>query len=120
MSAKIQRTGARAMQGDHAQATAEAEALARQGDLNPGHLYDLACAFSLASAAVDRDRKLSSADRARLQARHVARAMDFLGQAIAAGWRSPQLLERDSDMDPLRAREDFRKLLAELEANTKE
>jgi hypothetical protein len=108
------------MQGEHAQATAEAETLALQRDLQPGHLYDLACTFSQSSAAADRDRKLPPADRARLQALYAARAVDFLRQAIAAGWRNPQHLEKDPDMDPLRAREDFQKLRAELEANTKE
>ncbi len=120
LSAQIQRAGARAGQGEHAQATAEAETLARQRDLNPGHLYDLACTFANCSAAVERDRNLPSADRARLQALYAARAMDLLRQAIATGWRRPEHLKQDPDMDPLRAREDFRKLRADLEANTKE
>jgi serine/threonine protein kinase/tetratricopeptide (TPR) repeat protein len=120
LTAQIQRAGARAVQGDHAQATAATEALARQADLNPGHLYDLACNFSMSATAAERDRKLSPADRARLQALYAARAVDFLRQAIAAGWRNPQHLKTDPDMEPLQAREDFRKLLAGLEANTKE
>jgi tetratricopeptide (TPR) repeat protein len=120
LSAQIQRAGARAVQSGHAQAAGETEALARQGDLNSGHLYDLACNFSQFSAAAERDRKLSPADRARLQALYAARAVDFLQQAIAAGWRNPQHLKTDPDMEPLRSREDFRKLLAGLEANTNE
>jgi tetratricopeptide (TPR) repeat protein len=120
LSAQIKRAGARARQGAHAQANAEAETVARQRDLHPGHLYDLACTFCESSAAAERDRKLPPADRARLQALYAARAMDFLRQAIAAGWRNPQILTTDSDMDPLRAREDFRKLRADLEAKTKE
>jgi tetratricopeptide (TPR) repeat protein len=120
LTAQIQRAGALAVQGDHAQATAEAEVLGLQRDLNPGHLYDLACNFSHFSAAAERDRKLSPADRARLQALYAARAMDFLQQAVAAGWRNPQHLRTDPDMERLRSREDFRKLLGGLEASTKE
>jgi serine/threonine-protein kinase len=120
LSAQLDRAIARAMQGDHAQATAEAKAVARQADLNPGHLYDLACNFSMSSVAAERDRKLSPGDRARLQALYAGRAMDFLQQAVAAGWRNPQHLKTDPDMEPLRSREEFHKLLADLEASTKE
>jgi serine/threonine protein kinase/tetratricopeptide (TPR) repeat protein len=118
--ARIDRTLAKAGRGDHAEAASEAEALARQPDLNAGHLYDLACTFSQSSAAADRDGKLSAADRAGLKARYADRAIDFLRRAITDGWRNPRVLRTDPDIDPLRARDDFRKLLAELEARTKE
>jgi tetratricopeptide (TPR) repeat protein len=118
LAAKLLRSGARAALGDHAQGTAEAEVLFRQNDLNPGNLYDLGCTFSLSSAAAEHDRKLSPADRARLQALYAVRAMDFLRQAIAAGWLTPEVLKTDPDMEPLKARDDFRKLLADLEANS--
>jgi serine/threonine protein kinase/tetratricopeptide (TPR) repeat protein len=109
-----------AKRGDHARATEEAEALVRQGDLNPAHVYNVACAFSLASAAADHDTKLSSTDRSRLKARYADRAIDCLRQAIAEGWRNPSVIKKDRDFDPIRAREDFQKLLADLEAKEKE
>jgi serine/threonine protein kinase/tetratricopeptide (TPR) repeat protein len=117
--ARIHRTTALASRGDHVQATAEAEAVIQQGELTSGHLYDLACTFSQASAAAERDNKLPSAERIRLKARHADRAMDFLRQAVEAGWNSPEHLKTDLDVDPLRARDDFRKLSAELEAKAK-
>jgi serine/threonine protein kinase/tetratricopeptide (TPR) repeat protein len=120
LNARIDRTTSRAARGDHAEAAAEAEALAQQPDLNPAHLYDLSCTFSQSSAAVDRDVKLSAAERARLKASYADRAMDFLRRAIAGGWQNPDQLKADPDIDPLRARDDFRKLLADLEAKTKE
>jgi hypothetical protein len=46
--------------------------------------------------------------------------MDFLHEAVAKGWRRPAVMKNDSDLNPLRAREDFRKLLAELEEKDKE
>jgi eukaryotic-like serine/threonine-protein kinase len=119
LNARIARTLCLATGGDHAQATAEAEALARQEELLSILLYDICCVFSRASAAVDRDDRLSPADRARLKARYADRAMDFLRQAVAKGWRHPEAIKRDPDIQVLRARGDFHKLLAELEAEEK-
>ena len=41
-------------------------------------------------------------------------AMALLGKAVAMGYRSPALFRTEA-LDPLRRREDFQKLLAELE-----
>jgi len=120
LAARIGRAAALAGRGDHVRAVAEAEALTRQGGLLSVHVYNIACVFSRASAAVDHDGKLSPADRARLNARYADRAMDFLRQAVAEGWRHPQVIKTDPDVEPLRAREDFRKVLSDLEAKTKE
>ncbi len=118
--AQIDRTLAQAGRGNHAQATAEAETLVRGEELNSGHFYELACVFSQSSAVAERDVKLSSAERARLKARYADRAMQFLQRAVADGWQNPQALKKDHDMQPLRAREDFRRVLADLEAKSKE
>jgi tetratricopeptide (TPR) repeat protein len=120
MHARIDRTTARAARGDHAEAAAEAEALALQPDLNSAHLYDLSCTFAQSSAAAGGDGKLAVAECARLKQHYAGRAIDFLRRAIAGGWQNPELLKADHDMDPLRARDDFRKLLADLEAKTQE
>jgi tetratricopeptide (TPR) repeat protein len=120
LASRLQRSGVRAALGDHVQGIAEAEVLFREKDLNPGNLYDLACTFSLSSAAAERDRMLTPGDRTRLQALYALRAMEFLRQAIAAGWLNPEVLKTDPDMESLKARDDFRKLLADLEANTKD
>jgi serine/threonine protein kinase/tetratricopeptide (TPR) repeat protein len=109
-----------AARGDHAQATAEAEALFQQEGLHSGHYYDLACTYAQASAAVDRDGKLSPGDRARQKARYADRAMEFLQKAVAEGYNNPQAIKTDPDVDPLRARKDFQELAAELEAKEKE
>jgi serine/threonine protein kinase len=120
LGARLLRAGMRAGRGDHVRATAEAEAVARLGDMLPGNFYDIACVFSRASAAVDHDDKLSPADRTRLKTRYAEQAMDFLRQAVGKGWRHPQKLKTDPDIEALRTRADFRKLLADLEARTKE
>jgi tetratricopeptide (TPR) repeat protein len=120
LGARIDRTLVRAGRGEHAQAAAEAEALVQKEELTAAHLYDLACVFSLSAAAAERDDKLSPTGRGRLKSRYADRAMEFLQRAVAEGWQNPQALKTDRDMEPLRTREDLRKLLADLEAKSKE
>ncbi len=43
-------------------------------------------------------------------------AIDWLKQAVAAGYKDVEHMKKDTDLDPLREREDFKKLIAELEA----
>jgi hypothetical protein len=47
-------------------------------------------------------------------------AMDCLKQAVAAGYQDVKQFKQDTDLDGLRQREDFKKLIAELEAAKKE
>jgi serine/threonine protein kinase len=115
---RVHRAGLLANKGDHTRAAEEAQAVARQGNLGALHFYDIACAFSLASAAADHDAHLSPAERLRLKTRYADQAMDFLRQAVDKGWRKPAAVKQDHDLDALRAREDFRKLGAQLEAKT--
>ena len=42
------------------------------------------------------------------------KAMAWLTKAVAAGWKDRSRLETDEDLTPLRARDDFRKLVASL------
>jgi hypothetical protein len=118
LNARIDRAAALIGLGEHVRAAAAAEALACQADLLSAHCYDLCYVFSRASAAVDRDSKLSAAERSRLKARYADRAMEFLRQAISKGFRHPRKVKEDPDLAPLRARKDFQKLLADLEANS--
>jgi hypothetical protein len=94
--------------------------VARLEDFTSGNFYNVACVFSRASAAAEHDTKLSTADRARLKARYADRAMEYLRRAVAEGWRNTSVAKKDADLDPLRARIDFQKLLAELEEKTKQ
>jgi hypothetical protein len=47
---------------------------------------------------------------------YAARALDLLRQAVARGYKDAALMKKDPDLDPLRQRDDYRKLLAEVEA----
>ena len=93
--------------GDHARAVAEANALAEAKDVAGPTLYDLGCACALASAAVKGD--------VRLQDQYAARAVEILRQAVAKGYKDAPHMKQDRDLDALRERDDFKKLLAELE-----
>jgi tetratricopeptide (TPR) repeat protein len=76
-------------------------------------LYKAAC-FRAVTAAVLRaaDKSASTAHEAVAEA---DRGMAWLKQAVAAGYKDAAHLKKDNDLDSLRAREDFKKLVAELE-----
>jgi serine/threonine protein kinase/tetratricopeptide (TPR) repeat protein len=121
LAAKIQRDIVLARRGDHARASREAEALAHKlHDEDDGDLrYELSCTLAQSAAAAGRDGGLAPAERTRLQTRYADQAMDYLRQAVAKGWAKWHLLENDPDIEPLRAREDFKHILADLKAKAK-
>jgi hypothetical protein len=106
-----------ALSGEAVQAAAEAEAVAG-ADAKPGELYDAACVFSQASEATARAKGMPEGERSRLAEQYAGRAVALLRQARQAGFfkdaAAVDLLEKDSDLEPLRSREEYRKLLAEL------
>jgi tetratricopeptide (TPR) repeat protein len=89
-------------------ATARANALAGNRGVSAGTLYDSCCIFSLASAATKDDTKLSD--------QYATRALELLREAVAKGYKKIAHMKQDKDLDPLRSRDDFQKLLAQLEA----
>ena len=70
--------------------------------------YNFACVYAVASGR----------DAAR-QEEYAARAVDLLHRAVEAGWTNTRHMANDRALDPLRQREDFRKLLADLQARKK-
>jgi tetratricopeptide (TPR) repeat protein len=91
--------------GRAAVAVAEAEAVLKLPDLTPLHLYSLACVYSLAAAAGGPQ-----------QSEYADAAVGLLRQAVKAGYQNTTRLTEDQDLAPLRGRDDFKKLVAELEA----
>ena len=73
--------------------------------VNPDRLYNIACIFSVGSAKIV-GKKQENADR----------AMSLLLDAVKGGWTDHAHMKMDTDLDPLRERDDFKKLLADLEA----
>jgi tetratricopeptide (TPR) repeat protein len=93
------------VKADHvAETVAEVAELMKQPGAPGPILYDFACFYAIASAK-STDNKQPYADR----------AIDLLQQAIKAGYHDAAHMKKDTDLDPLRERDDFKKLLADLE-----
>ena len=83
-----------------------------------GSLYNAAC-FRAVTAAVIRAGN-ESEDAAKDAAADADRAMDWLKPAVAAGYKDAAHMKQDTDLEALRGREDFKQLIAELEATTEQ
>jgi hypothetical protein len=81
----------------------------RAGD-NANRLYNAACLYALCSGA-----KISTADASPLVRECADEAMTLLSQAVAKGYKDVAHIKQDSDLDALRPRADFQKLLKELQ-----
>jgi serine/threonine protein kinase/tetratricopeptide (TPR) repeat protein len=107
---------------DHAKAIRMAESIVDREGVNPAAVYNAACAFSLASL----DASAPDAERSR----RADRAMTYLQRIAAQGYFKPRgkgllgflsskdtlnELRTDHDLDAIRSRPDFRKLLTDLE-----
>ena len=77
-------------------------------------MYDVACGYALCSAAALGDAKLAEAERRRLSDQYASSAVAALRQAIAKGFRNLEHMKKDSDLDSLRDRDEYKKLLAGL------
>ena len=76
-------------------------------------LYDAACMRAVTAAVIcASDKSPTAAQDAAVEAE---RAMAWLRQAVAAGYEDGEYMQKDNDLDALRDREDFKKLLAELQ-----
>jgi hypothetical protein len=77
--------------------------LTKAGEWNATQWYEFACFYAVASGKVTA-KKQAYADR----------AMELLRKAVQAGWSDGAHIAKDSDLDPLRDRKDFKSLLGEL------
>jgi hypothetical protein len=96
---------------DAAGCRATAQMWEKRSPQTAGELYNAAC-FRAVAAAVQAEARGDEA--ARLADADAEKAMDRLRRAVAAGWKDRAHMETNSDLDFLRGREDFRKLLAGL------
>jgi tetratricopeptide (TPR) repeat protein/tRNA A-37 threonylcarbamoyl transferase component Bud32 len=79
-------------------------------------LYDAACARGVLVAALLAGKTPGATTEADTEAR---KAMVLLKKAVAAGFKDVANMKHDTDLDALRGREDFKKLLADLEAGNR-
>jgi serine/threonine protein kinase len=91
-------------------------------DLNwdaPADAYMAACWLSRCVTLVAQHDKLDDTPRKQAVQFYGDAAMKLLGDAVSKGFTDVAHLKRDTSLDPLRQRDDFRKLVAELEGKGK-
>ncbi|MGL4553223.1 MAG: hypothetical protein ACRC33_18820, partial [Gemmataceae bacterium] len=100
---RSQRADSQLRSGAVAEAIDEVNELATVESKNPGHWFNFARLYALASVKVPGK-----------QAEYADRAVELLKKAVALGFKAPARLAKDADLAPLRGRDDFKMLLAEL------
>src|SRR5262249_34981806 len=83
-----------------------AEFLLAHSETNYAVIYNAACIYSLAS------RKAAPKKH-----EYAERAVELLRKASKAGFQKPDVAKTDTDLDPLRGRDDFKQWFADLEKN---
>jgi eukaryotic-like serine/threonine-protein kinase len=117
--ARVNLAGIFAARGDHARTAQEAEAIAGKEELTSASLYNIGCLYSRCAAAAGKDAKLPPVERTMLQEQYADRAIEYLRQSVAKGVHNLPIFKTDPDLDALRGREDFKKLVEEAEKKVK-
>jgi serine/threonine-protein kinase len=105
---RLSRAGSRVQAGQVDAALKEAEELGKIP--HPLVLYNAACVFALAASRSDESGGSLSKEKC------AERAVALLQQAVTKGYKDADHMKKDPDLKALRDRDDFKKLLAELEA----
>jgi serine/threonine protein kinase len=82
----------------------------------PADAYDAACYLCRCISIVAKHAKLDDKQRQEAVQFYGDAAMKLLLKAVSKGCKDTALMKKDTDLDPLRSRENFQKLIAELEA----
>jgi tetratricopeptide (TPR) repeat protein len=85
----------------------------------PTDAYDAACLLSLCVPIVANHDKLNAGQRKEAARFYGDAAMKLLHEAVSKGFKDVPKMKKDTDLDLLRQREDFHKLVAELERKGK-
>jgi serine/threonine-protein kinase len=102
--------------GDHSVASTAAAELARVAFDPAGDAYTAAGFFARCVPLAEKDAKLPDGKRKELAQSYADQALAALRQAVARGYQDADHMKKNKDLDPLRGRDDFQKLLAGLEA----
>jgi hypothetical protein len=81
--------------------------------------YNAACFLSLCLPIVAKHDKLDDKQCKEAVQFYGDAAMQLLRDAVSKGYKDVAHMKKDTDLDPLRQREDFQKLVAELEGKGK-
>ncbi|HQR44234.1 MAG TPA: tetratricopeptide repeat protein, partial [Gemmatales bacterium] len=105
LAVKTERAYSRVVAGQVSEGIAEINELIKSPVTEAGMWYNFACAYSIASGktAMRKDE-------------YATRAIELLRKAVAVGYDKDDILHsKDKDLDPLRGRDDFSQLIAEVE-----
>jgi serine/threonine protein kinase len=92
-----------------------AEARRDLGWNGPADAYGAACDLSRCIPIVAKHDKLGDTQRKEAAQFYGDAAMKLLREAVSKGFKDVVHMKKDTDLDPLRTRDDFQKLVAELE-----
>ncbi len=104
--------------GEHATAAVAAEELLPLGKDPATAAYDAACVLTQCVPLAGTDAKLSEEKRQEQAGKYADRAMALLRQAVTAGYKDTENMKKDKHLDPLRGRDDFKKLVSDLQAKS--
>jgi tetratricopeptide (TPR) repeat protein len=104
---------------EQADAVRTAETCRDLGWNGPADAYDAACYLSQCIPIVAKHHKLNDKQRKEATQFYGDAAMKLLRDAVSKGYKDVPHMKKDTDLDPLRQREDFKKLIAELEGKGK-
>jgi tetratricopeptide (TPR) repeat protein len=104
--------------GQYQEAAALAERLAAGKGVDGFNIYAAACVFSRASESAGRDAQRPEAERRQLAERYAGGAVALLRRLQSGGYFKDRAtvtdMQKDKDLDPLRQRPDFQRLLSEV------
>jgi serine/threonine protein kinase/tetratricopeptide (TPR) repeat protein len=99
---------------DHARLATTASELADNGTDPANDAYLATCMLCSCHKLADQDTTLTEVRHSELRQRYADKAMTLLKQAVAHGFADTDRLKSSPDIEPLRERKDFRRLLAQL------
>jgi tetratricopeptide (TPR) repeat protein len=85
----------------------------------PADAYEAACLLSRCVPIVAKHEKLDDKQRKQAAQFYSDAAMKLLREAVSKGYKDVPHMKKDTDLDPLRQRKDFQKLVADLEGKGK-
>jgi hypothetical protein len=100
---------------EHAEAARNTLEFSRLVPSNAQDTCDLAKLLSRCVRVVEQDGKLATKRRQELARRYGDLAMELLRQAVQNGYKDVEAVKKNPDLDPLRPRDDFKRLVADLE-----
>jgi serine/threonine-protein kinase len=120
---RVNRVLCLAAAGDYRQSATEAEELARAKGIPGETCYNLACSFALNVGTASRDVSRPLPEREKNAEAWARQALALLERACQGGYfKNPKVfaqLKKDTDLDFLRSRDDFRNWLKQLQGSEK-